>query len=381
VHGVEEREKMKAIAVFPASREVKLIEQEEPMLTQPEQVKLRILDVGICGTDKEISTFVYGTPPVGSDYLIIGHEALGEVIEVGAAVTHLAPGDLVVPTVRRPCPHASCRPCRAGFPDFCETGDFTERGIQKAHGFLTEFVVDDAQYMKSVPHHLREIAVLVEPLTVAEKAEYQLYALTQRRPPWIDPSVSERTQGRGHKALVLGAGPVGLLGAMALRASEFETFIYSRAQEPDPRIEVAKAIGATHLSSQDFPTSELEAQVGPIDLVYEAAGHSLLALEVLHALGPNGIYVLTGVPGQQTLVEADPATLFREMVLKNQVVLGTVNAGPHDFSAAIADLEIFHQRWPEALQSIAAERTPIEQAVECILAGPEGIKTVISFQP
>ena len=371
---------MKAVAVFPASREVKLIEQDEPIITQPDQVKLRMLDIGICGTDKEICTFAYGTPPAGADYLVIGHEALGEVVEAGAAVTHLVPGDLVVPTVRRPCPHARCRSCRADHQDFCETGDFTERGIKGAHGYLTEFVVDEARYMHPVPHHLREIAVLVEPLTIAEKAEHQLYGLMQRRPPWIDPAVSERRQGRGHTALVLGAGPVGLLGAMALRSAEFETFIYSRQHEPDPRIEVAKAIGATYLSSQTLPPSQLEAHIGPIDLVYEAVGHSLLALEVLRALGPNGIYVLTGVPGRQTLIEADPAALFREMVLKNQVVLGTVNAGPHNFDAAIADLETFHRRWPGAVHALVAERTPIEQAVERILGRPAGIKSVISFQ-
>src|SRR5215472_7341617 len=88
-------ERMKAVAVFPDSREVKLIEQDEPVITQPDQVKLRMLDIGICGTDKEICTFAYGTPPAGADYLVIGHEALGEVAEVGAAVSHLAPGDLV----------------------------------------------------------------------------------------------------------------------------------------------------------------------------------------------------------------------------------------------------------------------------------------------
>src|SRR5262249_39730994 len=146
-------------------------------ITQPDQVKLRILEVGICGTDKEICSFEYGTPPTGSDYLVIGHEALGEVVEVGAAVTHLAPGDLVVPTVRRPCSHAHCRSCQAGHQDFCETDDFTERGIKGAHGYLTEFVVDEAHYMNPVPRYLREIAVLVEPLTIAEKAEYQLSTL------------------------------------------------------------------------------------------------------------------------------------------------------------------------------------------------------------
>jgi len=164
-----------------------------------------------------------------------------------------------------------------------------------------------------------------------------------------------------------------------LRTAEFETFIYSRQQMPDPRIEVAHAIGATYLSSQDVPTSQLEARIGPIDLVYEAAGHSLLALEVLHALGPNGIFVLTGVPGRQALIQADLATLFREMVLKNQVVLGTVNAGPHDFDAAIADLEVFNQRWPETVHALLAERTPIEQAVTCILERSSGIKSVISL--
>ncbi|GHO90733.1 glucose dehydrogenase [Reticulibacter mediterranei] len=370
---------MKAVAVFPASREVKLIDQEEPTITQPDQVKIRILDIGICGTDKEICTFVYGSSPPDSDYLIIGHEALGEVVQVGSAVTGLAPGDLVVPSVRRPCPHSRCRPCRTGHQDFCITGDFTERGIKEAHGYLTEFVVDEARYMHPVPRHLRDIAILVEPLTVAQKAEYQLYGLTQRRPPWIDPTVSERTQGSGHTALVLGAGPVGLLGAMALRTTQFKTFVYSREKEPDPRIAVTKTIGATYISSQEISTDRLEAYIGPIDLVYEAAGHSLLALEVLRTLGPNGIYILTGVPGLQTLIEADPAELFRDMVLKNQVVLGTVNAGPHDFVSAIADLETFHQRWPDAVRALMAERTPIEQAVERILGRPVGIKSIISF--
>src|SRR5215467_13274865 len=124
---------MKAIAVFPARREVRLIEQEKPVITQPDQVKLRMLEIGICGTDKEICSFAYGTPPAGSDYLVIGHEALGEVTEVGAAVTNLAPDDLVVPTVRRPCPHARCRSCRSGHQDFCETDDYTERGIKGIH--------------------------------------------------------------------------------------------------------------------------------------------------------------------------------------------------------------------------------------------------------
>lgn len=368
---------MKAVAVFPASREVKLIELAEPVITRPGQVKLRMLDVGICGTDKEICTFAYGSPPPGEPYLVIGHEALGEVVEAGPDVG-LAPGELVVPTVRRPCPHARCRPCRAGQQDFCETGDFLEHGIKGAHGYLAEYVIDDARYMNVVPGDLREVAVLVEPLTIAEKAVAQLYGLMQRRPPWIDLTSSERTIGKGHNALVLGAGPVGLLGAMAFVSAGFETWVYSRGRRPNPRIDVAQRIGATYLPSEDVAVQELGAHIGAIDLVYEAVGHSLLAFEVLHELGPNGIYVLTGVPGKQTLIEADPAALFCKMVLKNQVVLGTVNAGPQAFAAAIADLQLFHVRWPDAVTALMDARTPIDHAVERIIDRPVGIKSIIS---
>ena len=124
-------------------------------------------DVGVCGTDREICAFDYGTPPEGCPYLVIGHEALGEVVEVGAEVRRVKPGDLVVPMVRRPCPHEGCMACRANRQDFCYTGDFTERGIVGAHGFLTEFIVDEARYLIPVPAAFRDVMVLVEPLTIA----------------------------------------------------------------------------------------------------------------------------------------------------------------------------------------------------------------------
>jgi len=372
---------MRAIAVFPDSREVKLIETVEPVITRLGQVKLRMLDVGICGTDKEISSFVYGSPPPGERYFVLGHEALGEVVEVSPDVHDLAPGDLVIPAVRRPCPHARCRPCRAGHQDFCETGDFIEHGIKGAHGYLAEFVVDDASYMHRVPRELREVAVLVEPLTIAEKPESQIRALMQRRPPWVDRDVADRAiMGKGYHALILGAGPVGILGAMTFGEAGFTTSIYSRGRPPSPRVDVAQMIGAKYLASEDVPVEAIIEHVGAIDLVYEAVGHPVLALEVLHQLGPNGIYVLTGVPGPHAPFKADPAMLFRDMVLKNQVVLGTVNAGSQDFAAAIADLQTFYRRWPDALTTLMDTRTPLDQAVERIMSGPARIKTIVSCQ-
>ena len=138
---------MRAVGVVPGKREVRLIEHRTPKIAGANQVKIRSLEVGVCGTDREICTFVYGSPPDGFDYLVLGHESLGEVVEVGSGVSQFKPGDLVVPSVRRPCRHAHCLACREDKQDFCYTGDFTERGIKMTHGFLTEFYVDEEKYL------------------------------------------------------------------------------------------------------------------------------------------------------------------------------------------------------------------------------------------
>ena len=370
---------MKAVAVFPGSREVKVIEPDEPAISQPDEVMLRMLDVGICGTDKEICTFEYGTPPPGDDYLVIGHEALAEVVATGSAVERFQAGDLVVPSVRRPCPHPGCLACRSGHQDYCYTGDFRERGIKEAHGYMAEYVVDHERHMVLVPPGLRELAVLTEPLTIAEKALAQVSWMMQHRPPWLDPRTPGEERGQGLSALVLGIGPVGLLGAMAMATAGFKTYVYSRELPPNPRIDLVTAIGATYVSAQATTFADLAEQVGNIDLVYEAVGHSHFALEALRVLGINGIFVLTGVPGLQAFVEADPARLMRDMVLKNQVLLGTVNAGADAFGSALRQLDLFRRRWPEAVQTLIAGRYPPERAAELILGRPTGIKTVIAF--
>ena len=370
---------MKAVAVFPGSREVKIIEQEGPRIFQPDQVMLRLLDIGICGTDKEICTFEYGTPPPGDDYLVIGHEALAEVVAAGSAVERFRAGDLVVPSVRRPCPHPGCLACRAGHQDYCYTGDFRERGIEQAHGYMTEYAVDQERYLNIVPPDLREIAVLTEPLTIAEKALSQITWMMQQRPPWLDPRTPGEERGQGLSALVLGIGPVGLLGAMVLASAGFTTYVYSRELPPSPRTDLVAAIGATYVSSQTATFADLAERIGNIDLVYEAVGHSHFALEAVQVLGTNGIFVLTGVPGMQALIEADPARLMRDMVLKNQVVLGTVNAGPDAFASALRNLDAFRLRWPAVVATLIAGRHPPEQAPDLILGRPAGIKTVIAF--
>src|ERR1035438_7670740 len=260
--------------------------QEYPRISSPDQVMMRMLDIGICGTDKEICSFEYGTPPTGDDHLVIGHESLAKIVQVGSAVERFRAGDLVVPSVRRPCPHSGCLACRSGHQDYCYTGDFRERGIKEAHGYMTEYVVDHERYMNLVPPDLREIAVLAEPLTIAEKALAQIFWMMHHRPPWLDPQTPSQARSDGLSALVLGIGPVGLLGAMTLATAGFTTYVYSREVPPDP------------------------------------------------------------------------ARLMREMVLKNQVLLGTVNAGSDAFASALRDLAAFRRRWPAMVRTLIAGRYP-----------------------
>jgi len=369
---------MKAIAVTPAAKQINVINQAEPNLSSPTDVKLRMIEAGVCGTDREICAFEYGTPPVGMEHLVIGHESLGEVVEIGAKVTRVKVGDLVVPMVRRPCPHDHCTACRSSRQDFCFTGDFTERGIKEQHGFMAQFIVDDEKYMNPVPADMRDVAVLVEPLTIAEKGLAQVWNIQQRL-PWGCPIVPGRAQAHCHKAVVLGAGPVGLLGAMALVNADFDTYVYAREPAPNPKAAVLELIGAKYLSAQTHSLEAFAADVGNIDLVYEATGASRLAFDMIQHLGINGIFIFTGVPGRKAPVQVDTDLMMRNLVLKNQVVFGTVNAGRETFEASIRDLQIFKNSWPQAVKSLITGRFPVEAHRDLLVGKSAGIKNVIQL--
>ncbi len=368
---------MKALAVFPGARRVQLIDVPEPALSSPTDALLRVLEVGVCGTDREICSFSYGAPSPGAERLIVGHESLAEVVDVGPRVNRVRKGDLVVTMVRRPCARADCLACRAGRQDFCYTGEFTERGINGRDGFLTELVVDDQEYLTVVPTQLRDVAVLTEPLTIAEKALSQVWRIQQRL-PWVLPDRPMSERGRGRRALVLGAGPVGFLGALVLAAAGFETTVYSRASGPHRKAELAESFGARFLAAETHTLEQAVGAVGDIDLVYEATGASRISFEMLRLLGVNGVFVFTGVPGRKAPVEVDTDLIMRDMVLKNQVVLGTVNAGREAYEGAIRDLGTFVTRWPDAVRRIITGRFPMSAYADLLEGPPSGIKSVFA---
>ena len=370
---------MKAIAVNAKKRDVGLIDHPQPEISQATEVKFHTLEVGICGTDREICRFDYGNPPTGFDHLVLGHEALGHVTEVGSAVHHIKPGDLVVPMVRRPCHHDYCLPCRNDRSDFCNTGDFVERGIKEYHGFMTEQVVDQEKYLCVVPPALREVAVLMEPLTVAEKALIQIWQI-QKRLHWECPVTQGLAPGHCHKAVVLGAGPIGILGAMAFKVAGFDTYVYSRSKAPNPKAELVESFGVKYISSEEVSPEQLAAQLGNIDVIYEAVGGAKIGFDVLQVLGLNGVCVFTGIPGHPLPhIALDAEFIMRNMVLKNQVLVGSVNAGRDAFDNAVHDLSIFMARWPEAVRAVITGRFQVEKAKELLIGKATGIKNVLTF--
>jgi threonine dehydrogenase-like Zn-dependent dehydrogenase len=363
---------MRAVAVFPAERQVRLVSHPEPQILSPAQVLVRVLEVGLCGTDREIATFRHGTPPPEEPYLVPGHEALGQVEEVGSSVHRLQPGQLVVPTVRRPCRSEDCRACRMGRPDFCTSGGFSERGIWGAHGFLAERVVDDVRWLHPVPSELHDVGVLAEPLAIAEAALLELER-TQRRLPWA--ALGEGS-GAGRRAVVLGAGPVALLGAMALLVRGYRTTVYSQGAR-GTRSLFAESLGAEFVSAEEDRFESVARRIGNIDVMLEATGATPMALAALEQLGRNGVYLLTGVPGRRGAITIEAGEVLHNLVERNQVLLGTVNPSAEAFRAAVQDLALFARRWPTVLPSLVASRHDLDEAPELLLQRSSGLKRVV----
>ncbi len=369
---------MRAVAVFPRAPEIRLVDHPEPQILAPSQVAIRVREVGICGTDREIAAGAHGSPPDGSPYLVLGHEALGEVVEVGTSVSRLRRGDLVVPTVRRPCRDMRCHACATGHPDFCTTGEFIQRGIRGAHGYLAERVVDEQRYMVPVPAELRDVAVLTQPLSVAEAA-LKLVESVQRRLPWSEDVEGSTGRSAERVAVVIGAGPVGALAALALRVRGYTTSIYSR--EPrGKKSELVQAFGVGWASRRDETPEALAGRIGPIDLVVDAAGAAPLAFEALPWLGPNGVFVFTGIPGRKGPVPRELASVMPGIVLKNQAVLGVTTPSVEAYRAAVADLALFARRWPMLVPQLVTSRHPIAEAGEVRAATPRGFQEVLTFE-
>jgi threonine dehydrogenase-like Zn-dependent dehydrogenase len=363
---------MRAIVVRPPTPGAVLQEEPAPAVT-PGAVLVDVLECGVCGTDRDIVEGRYGRAPLGADHLILGHENLGVVREVGVGTAGIQAGDLVVATVRRGC--GRDRFCRTNHSDLCETGLFTERGIGGAHGFMAEQYVETPQYVVRVPPALRPVAVLLEPLSVVEKAVFVGQRVLDRREPTTgDPPTMPPT------ALVAGTGAVGMLASFLLRVRGYDVTAIDRHGEETPAAALLGRIGAQHCSVAAGLTTLTSRR---FDLVLEATGSVGLDFEMVSLLGPNGALVLTGIPDpNQPPTSVAAGALLRSIVLENQAVVGSVNANRSYFEAGLRDLTVFEQRWPGAIRTMITERRPLEEFAD-VIGGrtPGSMKTVLTVRP
>jgi threonine dehydrogenase-like Zn-dependent dehydrogenase len=329
---------MRAVAVIPGKADsLNLREVRRPVVGDVPDgrgVLVDVIRVGACGTDREIVDALFGTAPAGDDFLVIGHENLGRVTEVGENVPGwLRPGALVVATVRRP---GTSIYDTIGLQDMT-TDEARERGINRLHGYLAEAYVDDVAFLVPLPDSLEAVGVLLEPLSIAEKGIRQAFEIQRRMRVW-----------HPTRAAVLGAGPVGLLTALALRLRGLDVAVYSRRPAPYCNSELLGAIGARYLSSADHSLDDLAATAGPLDLIVDASSFSPLALGAARVLGKNGVLVLASVTGGKGTAELPTDVINEGFVLNNKVMVGTVNAHRDDFVTGVEDLlraEAFYPGW------------------------------------
>jgi threonine dehydrogenase-like Zn-dependent dehydrogenase len=333
---------MKAIAVIPGKpNSIHLRQVPKPKLTDIPNgrgVLVKVLRVGVDGTDKEINAAEYGAAPPGDDYLITGHESFGVVEEVGPNVTELQPGDYVVATVRRP---GNSPYDRIGMYDMTTDDVYFERGINLRHGYLTEYYVDDPEYIVKVPQGLREVGVVLEPTSVIEKGIVQAYEIQRRLRIW-----------HPRRAAVLGAGTIGILATMALRLRGLEVCTFGRTKPPYLNSDLLGEIGACYHSTDDTTLTDSAKEHGPYHLIFEATGFSPIVFEAMNVLGKNGVLVLSSVTGGGRTIEVPADMINLGFVLGNKVVVGTVNANREYFEIGVKDLSQADLEWPGWLSKL-----------------------------
>ena len=327
---------------------------------------IRVKEVGYCGTDREIIEGHFGTPPEGSESLVIGHEAIGEVEAVGSDVTLFEVGDLVVPTARRGC---DCAQCQAGESDFCATLQHQERGIIGQHGFLTERFVEADEHVVKIPASIAHLGVLTEPVSVAEKAWRVAQAVQTRVISWTP-----------KEALVIGAGPIGVLATLVLRAHGLSVRTLDLRCAPNTAEAVVTGAGAAYVCTAGSSTRDLSQSLPPADVIIECTGSSEPVFMAMELLGNNGVLVSLGVTGgkKELTIPADKLNL--QFVLGNKLWVGSVNSSLTDFGNAVRDLQRFEELWPGLTGGMITRRlSGLDGALGLPEASRGSLKTVVDL--
>jgi len=366
---------VKAIAVIPGqANSVHMTELGSPCLSSIPNgrgVLVQVLQVGVDGTDKEINAAEYGGAPPGYDFLVIGHESFGRVVEVGPNVRELKPGDLVTATVRRP---GNSIYDQIGTYDMTVDENYYERGINLLHGFLTEFYVDDPEFIVKVPSGIAHAGVLMEPMSIVEKGIVQAYEIQRRLRLW-----------KPKKAAVLGAGAIGQLATLILRLKGLEVITLARRKAPNHKSALIEELGATYASLEERSYADHAKEHGPFDFIFEATGSSQIAFESLQYLEKNGVLCLTSITGGSLTVEIPGDQVNLDFVLNNKVMFGTVNANREYFEMGVRDLATAECEFPGWLSKMLTH--PVQgldqykEMMNLLINDSEAVKVYVDVSP
>ncbi len=378
---------MLAVGMYRDQAGVHHFEVPMPEIRQPGDVLVRIKEVGLDGTDFETVRHNLQDPAPGRQEIVLGHEGVGVVEAVGPGVRSLSPGDIVVATVRRGC--GQCQPCLHNQSDMCMTGLFRERGIHQLDGLLTRFIVDHEQYLVKVPPEIAGLAFLTEPLSIAEKGVDELRVI-QSRLPWFCPHPDHGwlsvDWGGCKVALVVGAGPLGLLATTLIRLAKARTYVVDVVPEDHIKARLVRDAGAYYIDAR-FRTPEDIVELccspsGDLNLIFEASGAAETAVGLIPYMSPSSIYTMTGIPRGDLEMQLDAAQVVRRIVRHNQVIVGSVNSNRRHFEMALRHIADINQRFNRILEQMVTSRIRLEDCQQAFSKEhPERIKTVVEVEP
>jgi threonine dehydrogenase-like Zn-dependent dehydrogenase len=346
---------MKAITVEPKKPGTARLEDVPEPDARDGAVLVEAIAVGVCGTDVEIVEGTYGWAPRGKTRLVLGHESLGRVVDPGPT-GGLKHGDLVVGIVRRPDP-VPCPNCAVGEWDMCRNGQYTERGIKQIDGFMSERWRIESEYAMKVDRSLGLLGVLLEPTTVVTKAWEQIVAVGQRA-FWEPRTV-----------LVTGAGPIGLLAALIGKQRGLDVHVLDRA-DSGPKPELVRSLGAS------YHTGTVAGIGFEPDVIVECTGVGQVISDSIRFIGAGGIVCLTGVGTGGSTTGPATADVAAGAVLRNNVVVGSVNANKRHWYKAGEVLARADRAW---LAQLVTRRERPNDFARALQRTPDDIKVVIQF--
>ena len=369
---------MLAIAAQSGSTQPVFTEAPEPRAPAEGEVLCRTLQLGVCGTDREILKSAKPWTPEGESKLILGHECLARIEAVGPGVKEYQPGDLVVPVVRRALAGQTRR------PDLLPFGSFVERGIVREHGFSQPLWIDRPEHLFRVPAEIVDLAVLTEPLTCAEKGINEATVVQRARlgDSGAAPGGYEVwTKEYPPRVLITGMGPIGFAGVLAAVAREWPVTMVGRDEPNSFRARLVERLGGRYLQMTASEVAADKIEKDGYDLLLECTGSDEVLLHAAACVRSCGVIVWVGSDRVPKPEIRNVQKMVRKGLLRNHIHIGCVNAAARDFRDALRDLSFLAKDRRADLKALITARVQVEYALPYYeRRESQGIKTVIVYE-